>query len=160
MKAAHKLLFVLVPVILLFAGCSDPNTVTDQNTSIDNHNWSYANKIRYDVNITDNKVPYNIYINLRVTGDYKYSNIFILLHRNGPGLKALTRFEIKLANPDGQWLGKGSGNLYSYQVPLITHFKFPAQGTYHFEIEQNMRDNPLHEVSDVGLRVEKDTKLQ
>jgi len=35
------------------------------------------------------------------------------------------------------------------------NYMFPAKGVYHFSIEQNMRDNPLHEVSDVGLRVEK-----
>lgn len=68
---------------------------------------------------------------------------------------SVTRYEVKLAGKDGEWFGKGSGNLYSYQVPFKTNIKFPAKGNYHFEIEQNMRDNPLHEVSDVGLRVEK-----
>jgi len=156
MKAAHKLLLTALPVLLLLtAGCTDPSRVIDQNTSIENHNWSYANGVKFPVTIDDASVPYNIYINLRVTGDYRYSNIFVLLRRSGPQLKGLTRFEIKLADKDGQWLGQGSGNLYSYQVPLITDFKFPAKGTYQFEVEQNMRDNPLHEVSDVGLRVEK-----
>lgn len=155
MKAAHKFLLTALPVILLFAGCTDPNAIVDQNTSIENHNWSYANRVKFPVKIEDATIPYNIYINLRVTGDYRYSNIFVLLRRNGSKLKGLTRFEIKLADKDGQWLGQGSGNLYSYQVPLITGFKFPEKGTYQFELEQNMRDNPLHEVSDVGLRVEK-----
>jgi len=40
-------------------------------------------------------------------------------------------------------------------VSFLTNYKFPAKGVYHFEIEQNMRDNPLREVNDVGLRVEK-----
>jgi gliding motility-associated lipoprotein GldH len=154
MKTIHKLFLLIVPVLLIVS-CTDPNAIIDQNTSIENHNWSYANKIKYPVKIDDAAISYNIYINLRVTGEYRYSNIFVLMHRSGPKLNALTRFEIKLADKDGQWLGKGSGNLYSYQVPLITNFKFPAAGTYQFEIEQNMRDNPLHEVSDVGLRVEK-----
>lgn len=157
MKTAPKKFLLILPLLtaLLVSGCTDPNAITDQNTSIENRNWSYANRIKNDVKIDDVSVPYNIYINLRVTGDYRYSNIFVLLRRNGPGVNSLTRFEIKLAEPDGRWLGKGSGNLYSYQVPVITNFKFPAKGTYHFQVEQNMRDNPLHEVSDVGLRVEK-----
>lgn len=158
-KAARKKLLVALPaiIVLLATGCTDPNAIIDQNTSIENRNWSYANTIKNDVKIDDASIPYNIYVNLRVTGDYRYSNIFVLLRRNGPGLNSLTRFELKLAEPDGRWLGTGSGNLYSYQVPVITNFKFPAKGTYHFQIEQNMRDNPLHEVSDVGLRVEKVT---
>ena len=157
MKAAHKVFLTVLPALLmLFAsGCTDPNSILDQNTTIENHNWSYANRVKYPVKIDDATVPYNIYINLRVTDSYRYSNIFFLLRRNGPKLNAVTRFEVKLANPDGEWLGQGTGGLYSYQVPLTTNFKFPATGTYQFEIEQNMRDNPLHEVSDVGLRVEK-----
>jgi gliding motility-associated lipoprotein GldH len=79
----------------------------------------------------------------------------VLIRRNGPTLKGVTRYEVKLANPDGQWLGQGSGNLYSYQVPILTDYKFPEKGTYSFEIEQNMRDNPLREVTDVGMRVER-----
>ena len=159
MKAVHKLFLLALPLsmILLGSGCTDPNAIIDQNTSIDNLNWSYANKVKYDVKIDDPVTVYNIDINLRVTGNYRYSNIFMLVRRNGPELNATTRFELKLAAQDGRWLGTGSGNLYSFQVPIITNFKFPAKGTYHFEIEQNMRDNPLREVSDVGLRIEKAT---
>ena len=157
MKAAHKVLFLALPTafMLCFNSCTDPDRILDQNTAIDNHNWSYANLIKTSVKIDDPSVPYNIYVNLRVTGDYKYSNIFVLVRKSGPKLTGVTRFEIKLANPDGEWLGQGSGNLYSYQVPIMTNFKFPEKGTYQFDMEQNMRDNPLHEVNDVGMRVEK-----
>lgn len=158
MKVAIKLLFPAMTAFMLLSwtGCTDPKAVTDQNTEIDNNNWSYANKIKYDVKIDNETIPYNLYMNLRVTGDYKYSNLFVLISQTTPGKKATgTRYEFKLANPDGEWLGDGSGNLYSYQVPFRTNYKFPVKGVYHFQIEQNMRDNPLHEVSDVGLRVEK-----
>jgi len=158
MIRAYKIL-CFIPVFLIaaaFSGCADPNAIVDKNTGIDNHNWSYVNLVKYDVEIDNEKIPYNLYFNLRVTGDYKYSNIFILMHENGPGVKNdVNRYEFKLANADGEWLGKGSGNLYEYQMMFRANYMFPAKGVYHFAIEQNMRDNPLHEVSDVGLRVEK-----
>lgn len=147
---------MIIGVLLSFVGCSDPNAVIDQNTRIDNNNWSYPNKITYDVKIDNAAIPYNIYLNLRVTGNYKYANVFVLIDQIGPDKKATnTRYEFKLANPDGEWLGEGSGNLYSYQVPFREKYKFPSPGTYRFQIQQNMRDNPLHEIGDVGLRVEK-----
>ena len=152
-----KILFLLpVLIMLALSSCGDENSVTDKNTQIDNHNWSYDNLVKYDVKIEDESIPYNLYLNLRVTGDYKYSNIFVLVHQTGPDNKpAVTRYEFKLANADGEWLGKGSGNLYSYQVIFKSAYHFPSKGVYHFAIEQNMRDNPLHEISDVGLRIEK-----
>lgn len=151
---------LLLYAIIIFSGgivsCKDQSTVADENQSINNRTWSYVNKIRVPVLIKDNKVPYNVFINLRHTGDYKYSNIFLLIHSRAPGGKVLTeRKEFKLAYPDGQWLGKGSGNLYSYQLGFKSNYLFPDTGKYLFEIEQNMRDNPLKEISDVGLRVEK-----
>jgi gliding motility-associated lipoprotein GldH len=143
-------------ILLLFTGCTDKNAVIDQNSQISDHNWSYLNKFKYTVKIDDEKIPYNIYMNLRVTADYKYSNLFVLISQTGLDKKTtVKRYELKLANKDGEWLGKGSGNLYSYQVVFLTGYKFPIKGAYTFQIEQNMRDNPLHEVSDVGLRVEK-----
>lgn len=147
---------VIVCSCIWLTSCQDANTVVDTNQTINNRNWSYINKIRVPVTIEDATADYNIYINLRHTGDYKYSNIFLRVHFQGAGGKVITeRIEFKLAYPDGQWLGKGSGNMYSYQLPFKGEYKFPGKGKYLFEIEQNMRDNPLKEITDVGLRVEK-----
>jgi len=155
MKQVLNLFFAALLTGVL-AGCNDPASVIDQNTPVNDHNWTYAGKFSYTVKIDDEKIPYNLYMNLRVTADYKYSNLFVLITQTDPGNKTkITRYELKLASKDGAWLGSGSGNLYSYQVPFRTNYKFPARGVYHFSIEQNMRDNPLREVSDVGIRVEK-----
>ncbi len=148
--------FAFLFVISTFWSCSDPNAVIDQNTVITNNNWSYVNKIKNKVTVTDESIPYNLYMNLRVTADYKYANLFVLIKQVNPDKKAsTTRYEFKLANADGEWLGDGSGSIYSYQVPFKKAYKFPAKGVYTFEIEQNMRDNPLREVTDVGMRVER-----
>lgn len=146
----------LVLAATVLGACSDPKAVIDQNNEIVNNNWSYGNKLKYSVKVDNADITYNLCFNLRVTADYKYSNIFVLMHEAGPGmLPSTVRYEFALANAAGEWYGAGSGNIYSYQVPFKKNYKFPAKGTYVFEIEQNMRDNPLREVSDVGLRVEK-----
>jgi gliding motility-associated lipoprotein GldH len=153
-----KYIFLAMTALLAlsWSGCTDPNAVVDKNIEIVNNNWAYTNKIKVEVKIDNEQIPYNLYLNLRVTADYKYSNMFVLIHQVNPDKhSAATRYEVKLANPDGEWLGDGSGNLYSFQIPFKTNYKFPAKGTYIFQLEQNMRDNPLKEVSDVGIRVEK-----
>lgn len=145
-------------VALAINGCnvSDPKMLVDQSTQIENQNWGYGNKVKTDFYIPNPAIAYNLYLNLRVTPDYKYSNIFVLIHQNGPDKKILTvRYEFTLADKDGEWLGQGTGNLYNYQIIYRTNYKFPAKGLYHIEIEQNMRDNPLRNVSDAGVRVER-----
>ncbi|PJJ83357.1 gliding motility lipoprotein GldH [Mucilaginibacter auburnensis] len=154
MKSSRLVYVLMAWFALALSACSDPGAVIDNNTEMPNKVWAYSNRVGYNFKIDDANASYNCYVNLRVTGNYKYSNLFVLI--TDPVKKnATTRYELKLAQPDGQWLGKGSGNLYSFRIPFKLNYKFPAAGSYYIRIEQNMRDNPLHEVSDVGLRVEK-----
>lgn len=158
MNRLKVLMLLALTTVLLFAGC-DTNTLVDTNVVMPARNWSYANKIGAVVDVTDPAQYYSVYFKLRHTADYRYSNVFVLLHINGAGEKKQTkRFEYTLAQPDGQWNGSGSGNLFTYTFPLLTNFRFPKAGKYSFEIEQNMRDNPLKEISDVGIKVLKQGK--
>ena len=164
-------LFVVLLATVL-ASCQDQSLIVDTNIELDKHNWSYTEKVRIPLSIESADIPFNLYLNLRHTSDYKYSNIFLLIHITGPDGKKITeRREFKLAQPDGEWLGSGSGNLYSYQIIFkedykfsrwitikgsrIVVTKFPLKGKYMIELEQNMRDNPLDHITDAGIRVER-----
>lgn len=149
------LLLVAGIAITFFSGCdTNNNNIIDNNISMPSRNWSYVNKVKAVIEVTDAAKSYNIYFKLRHTADYGYSNIFVLFHLREPGQKRSSRrYEYRLAQPDGQWNGSGSGNLYTYTLPLLSGYKFPKAGKYELEIEQNMRDNPLKEISDAGIKV-------
>jgi gliding motility-associated lipoprotein GldH len=147
-----KILLLFVAVLVAFSGC-DTNNIADTNQTMPSRNWSYANKVKVVVDIKDSNKLFNIYFKLRHTADYRYANIFVLFNVKGTQKKRNRRYEFKLAQADGQWNGSGSGNLYTYTFPLLTNFKFPTPGKYELELEQNMRDNPLKEISDVGIKV-------
>lgn len=155
MNLRRIFLFFAITQIIWITACKDQNAIVDTNQEIPERAWSYMDKIKVPVSIFDTTKAYNVYLNMRHSGDYKYSNIFLLVHEISPDHKTITeRKEFKLALPDGEWLGKGSGNLYSYQVLFKTNYHFPKKGVYMFQLEQNMRDNPLREVTDAGIRVE------
>jgi len=147
-----KILLLFVAVLVAFSGC-DTNNIADTNQTMPSRNWSYANKVKVVVDIKDSNKLFNIYFKLRHTADYRYANIFVLFNIKSTQKKRNRRYEFKLAQADGQWNGSGSGNLYTYTFPLLTNFKFPTPGKYELELEQNMRDNPLKEISDVGIKV-------
>ncbi|MBE9602949.1 gliding motility lipoprotein GldH [Pedobacter sp. MC2016-24] len=144
--------FLLIGMVFFFSGC-DTRNVADTTQTMPARNWSYANKVIAQVDVKDSSQPYDIYFKLRHTSDYRYSNVFVLFHVKQGAKKQSRRYEYKLAQADGKWNGSGSGNLYTYTLPLLTNYKFPAPGRYELEIEQNMRDNPLKEVSDAGITV-------
>ena len=149
-KRASLLFFLIVASFLM--GCT--SSVIDSNHKVPERKWTYRNHIVNSFEIKDNTKAYNIYFKLRHTADYKYSNIFILAHF-GTGKNVITRrYQYKLAKNDGEWLGSGSGNIFSYTLPMQTNYHFPGNGKFSIEIEQNMRDNPLLEVVDLGVLIE------
>ncbi|WP_158796393.1 gliding motility lipoprotein GldH [Pedobacter sp. L105] len=154
MKRINLFVWIISCILVVgIYGCHTNNLI-DTNEEMPQRNWSYIQKVKAIVIIKDQTKAYNLKFKLRHTADYRYANIFVLMHLSGPGMPKVTRrYEYKLAETDGEWLGKGSGNLYTYTLPLLTGYHFAQGGNYMIEIEQNMRDNPLKEVSDAGILV-------
>jgi len=133
--------------------CTD-NAVIDRNVPIPDHAWYYDHQPKLTVRITDTITRYNLYLNLRHTSDYKYANVYVLLHQTRPdGRDTTERIELRLAESDGRWLGRGGGSVYTHQQLIRESFRFPDTGEYTFTIEQYMRENPLRAVTDIGLRI-------
>lgn len=151
MKAKLSLLIVL---FLSLAACTD-NAIIDQNIAIKNKAWLYEQKPLFPVHITNKNIPYHLYLNLRNSIEYPFSNIFILVHQQNPNkTKTTYRVEVKLANREGLWKGKTAGSIFSHQVRFLKNYQFPDTGKYNFQLEQNMRIDGINGISDVGLRVE------
>lgn len=148
-----KYILPALAIIIFLSACND-TAVVDEHAAIAGHQWRYEDPVAIPVHIADAHRPYRIYLNLRHTPDYRYSNIFMLVHLRQPSGKDTTeRIELTLAEPDGRWLGNGTGSIYAHQQLIKGHFLFPDTGAYVFTIEQNMRENPLPEITDVGLRI-------
>jgi len=145
---------LLIVLSLAFTGCMSNNLV-DTNEHVAENSWTYAKMTKVEFEIKQADQPYQVYFKLRHTADYRYSNLFVLMHLKGNGTDKTTRYQFKLAKGDGEWLGKGSGDLYTHEFPLLTNHRFAKPGKYMLEIEQNMRDNPLLGISDIGLTIVK-----
>ena len=93
---------------------------------------------------------------LRHTGEYPFSNLWVLISSAYEGDKPVTqRVELPLADRQGRWLASGMDNIFLHRIPIQRNARFDKAGTYRFTIEQNMRVNPLPDVMSVGVRVEK-----
>ncbi|HNU49139.1 MAG TPA: gliding motility lipoprotein GldH [Bacteroidia bacterium] len=142
-------------VIIVFASCNQQYHF-EENKSIKGSNWDFSEPISFDVNIDDTLTAYNMYINVRNQGNYRFSNLFLFINTHLPqGQHLRDTVEITLATPDGAWLGKGIGDLYSNRYLFRKNFRFPQKGDYHFELIQAMRVNPLPGILDAGIRIEK-----
>lgn len=160
-KSKYWLICLLVLVITV--SC-DANRVFDDYESIPN-DWDKGHKIEFKVTPPDSTNAYNLFVNLRNTEDYKYSNLFLIVELNYPNGKTLKdTLEYKMANPDGTFLGTGFTDVKEnklwykgYEDPFI----FDESGEYTVNIQHAMRQNgsvdgidKLEGITDVGFRIE------
>jgi gliding motility-associated lipoprotein GldH len=153
-KIVSKNHFLFI-VALLLVSC-DKNVVFEKNVELPDNRWEQKNIVTLEAEIKDTITPHNLYINLRNAGGYQFSNIFIFFTTKTPtGKTERDTVELTLADPTGKWLGDGLGDIWDNRVLFKDQFRFPEKGTYTFMLEQAMRFDPLPQVMDVGIRIEK-----
>ncbi len=147
---------------LLMVGCTE-HVVFQEVAEVPGGSWSRSWKPQFAFDITDTLAQRNIYLDIRHTGDYRFSNIYIFTTLQGPGGHSFTdTVECTLADPTGRWYGKGTGFIFSdrFQAHVLYRMnnRFPRSGRYVFTLEQAMRTEDLQGVIDVGVSVEEARK--
>lgn len=156
----NRLGAVIIAGCLLMASCLPAKMdAYEKNQEIPRHQWTYQYKPVFEVTVNpeDTAYLYNLYVNVRHTDAYPYSNIWVLVSTQTPGdtTQQLRRVELPLADASGKWLGSGLDDIYEHRIPIQERAILNKPGTYRFIFEQNMRQNPLPYVMNVGLRIEK-----
>lgn len=141
--------------VTLFPSC-DFNRYYEKNHPFENQSWERDRLVGFQVDIQDTLSPFNFIINIRHNTDYRYSNIFLFLNTSYPdGNHSRDTLECRLAAPDGEWFGKGSGKIKENQILFKRNVLFPMKGIYEFKFEQAMRMEDLQGMEDFGIRIEK-----
>jgi|WetSurMetagenome_2_1015567.scaffolds.fasta_scaffold107374_3 gliding motility-associated lipoprotein GldH len=118
--------------------------------------WNAGNILHFNVNITDTAEAQNVYISVRNTGKYQFSNLYLFVTAHSPnGVTLRDTVEIVLADDRGKWLGKGAASVFTFYYPYKSNIRFPMRGIYSFDVEQAMWIKDLKNISDIGLRIEK-----
>jgi len=152
----------------MIAVSCDSNQVFDAYKSVPDE-WNKDNKLEFKVTPPDSTNAYNLFVNLRNTEAYKYSNLFLIIELNYPNGKTLKdTLEYKMSNPDGTFLGTGFTDVKEnklwykgYEDPFV----FNESGEYTVNIQHAMRENGsvngidnLEGITDVGFRIEHSKK--
>ncbi|MGD9493815.1 MAG: gliding motility lipoprotein GldH [Bacteroidales bacterium] len=147
----YLFIFSLLFSFLLF-GCDD--SLYNKMKEIPNARWDMNYPAKFDVEVSDTAILYDFYVLIRHNTDYTHSNLYTFVTTTMPG-DSITRdtIEFILAEPDGRWIGEGSGYLRTNEVLISRKFAFPRAGLYSFEFQQAMRDTLLSGITDFGVRI-------
>jgi gliding motility-associated lipoprotein GldH len=99
---------------------------------------------------------YQVFFVIRHTEKYNYNNIWVNYYYQPPNdtLHKEAR-EFQLATNEKGWLATGMDDIYEHRIKLAPDAGKLKAGSYKFILENIMREDPLKEVLNVGVRIEK-----
>ena len=155
-KGCALLLFVV------FISCNE-NVRFSEYRATDNGVWAKDQSIKFNFSELDTVSKYNLFINIRNDETFPYRNLFLIAELNAPdGHTVKDTLEYEMAFPDGQWLGKGNGNIKESKLWYKENIVFATPGVYTLNLVHAMRKNgevegieQLKGITDVGFQIEK-----
>ena len=151
--------FIFLPFLITLVGCQS-GQVLNSFYELENDTWSYDQTIKDSVIVDDDGFFHQLNINLRVKGDYAYSNLYVRLGITNPkGEKHTFNASLLLADKFGKWKGSGLGEKITFLIPSENRKYFTKKGTYYLEMEQFMRIEKLQDVNAVGFKIIKQEEI-
>jgi len=151
----HFIVLQLIACSLLLSSCQTVD-LYERVVNIPKQEWRSNFKPQFNFIIKDTQTYYDIYVLVRHNEKYEFNNIWISLTYQLKGQQPVTnQYELPLANNEG-WLGTGMDDLYEHRIRITPDEGIVLKGgEYSFTIGQIMRKDPLENVLNVGLRIEK-----
>ena len=144
----------------LLVSC-DSNQVYDVYKPVSNA-WNKDSVVSFKISPPDSTNSYNLFVNLRNTNNYKFSNLFLIVEMVFPHGKTVTdTLEYRMADPTGKLLGTGLTDVKENKLWYKEQVIFNETGEYTVNIQHAMRENgkvngvvDLEGITDVGFRIE------
>src|SRR4030095_451788 len=155
LNVQFKGLFIVLLALYILTSCTTVD-LYEKTVSLSNHEWKGDYKPEFNFTITDTTALYQVFFVIRHTEKYNYNNIWVNYYYQPPNdtLHKEAR-EFQLATNEKGWLATGMDDIYEHRIKLAPDAGKLKAGSYKFILESIMREDPLKEVLNVGVRIEK-----
>lgn len=150
-----RILSLVLVLSIALISCLDLPEYSESRV-VDSEVWASSDTTFFDWTIDNDSVLYNCFVDVRHSGDYPFSNLYLFLDLTYPnGKHRVDTLECTLADKRGRWYGSGLGDIVDHRIEYKTGIQFPATGDYILGITHGMRQDPLDGVTDMGFRIER-----
>ncbi|NCQ58774.1 MAG: gliding motility lipoprotein GldH, partial [Flavobacteriales bacterium] len=125
----NSLTVLILALMVLVVSC-DSKRVFDEYKTVPNV-WNKDSIMSFSIHPPDSIKPYNLFVNLRNTSQYKYSNIFLIVEMVFPHGKTIKdTLEYRMADPSGKFLGSGIMDVKENKLWYKENVIFNESGDY------------------------------
>jgi len=153
----RALFFALILVLLVNCRSID---LYERTVDVPKHAWKSDFTPQFDFEIKDTLALYEASLVLRHTDGYRFNNIWLEVQVETPDSLYSFRTEKKLGDNEKGWLGTGLNDVFEHRISLNPELasagiSFRKSGTYTFRLTQLMREDPLPNILQAGIRIER-----
>lgn len=156
-KIARYIFLFVFPFLIILSSCNS-NTLNlyEKTQPFPGHVWKHDEKVTITFDITDTLSRYNVYAVLRHLDAYHFNNIWLNITTVDPLQKKVTeRANLPLGDDAKGWLGAEMNDIVEHRISLYAEPVKLKKGTYTFTLQHIMREDPLQNMMNAGIRVEK-----
>lgn len=152
-----KLKTLLIFAIAIFAiSCNENRIFEEHKSEFSNYRWEKSNKIEFHPQITDNEQNYQIYAAIRHVYGFQLKSVKINLEITSPsGKKSNKKYDLQVFKNANEYISDCAGDYCDLEVLIEDNFKFKETGKYTYSVSHEMKVNPIPNVMQVGLIVDK-----
>ena len=146
--------FIILSLLLCLGACAPKRNDYSEFKILNPQGWAYGDTLVYDVTHGDSILVGDLYLSLRHTNDYLYSNLWLeVTFSDSNKIKYIDTLNIKLADVYGNWSGKGVGISFQKQILVkrrLSHVKGKAVNVRHIMRTDTLRGIELLGIDFVG----------
>lgn len=154
----HRVLPLIILLATVISACGS-KYLADETAEIPNGQWAYPDTIRFEAEIPDTTMVYNLWLTLDHRPEFPWQNLYIRIHTLFPDGKRLSApLSLELADQGGIWQGDCNKKRCRFRIPIQEGAWFQQAGRYAFTFEQYMRQSPQEGVQRLRFQIEETEK--
>jgi len=149
-------IMAIIFVAILFTACNKNKIYEKHKTNFPQFRWEKSNVVEFNPEIIDTTSNYKITVALRHVFGFNLKSIKIDLEIISPSGKNITNeYIVSFYDDEGDLLSLCAGDICDMEQLIEDDFSFNETGTYEINIYHLMNINPLPNIMEVGLIIEK-----
>jgi gliding motility-associated lipoprotein GldH len=160
LKTLFRISYIVLFTSYLLSSCTTVD-LYEKTVTIPGHSWKSSFKPSFTFSIKDTSSTYELYVIVRHNDKYSFNNLYLNLYYKAPGQpENKVTLDLPLATNEKGWLASGMDDIYEHRIDINkelvnSNFSLRRSGDYTFTLEQIMREDPLNNMLNMGIRLEK-----
>lgn len=152
-----KKLLIILAILQGLISCQPEGQIYNEHQELSPRlEWLKQDTREFKVPIEDISSIYNLSLSFRYLNGYEHKTVKVKVTETSPGGKETVKeFDLKVREDNGDYIGEFAYEIWDSEHLVEPNKKYQETGTFTYLFEHNMADDPVKQVMEIGMVLEK-----